>query len=73
MSTEIYTDSQFAGLHAHFSSPNISVQLISGDGVKNVKGLLRARLNKPSDPKLFTVCVGLNDIPEAVFDLSERW
>lgn len=71
MLTEIYTDSRFAGLDAHFSSPNICAQVISGGGVKNVKRLLRARLNKPSAPTLFIVCVGINDIPECVHDLSE--
>ena len=72
MSTEIYTDSRFAGLDAHYSSPNICAQVISGGGVKNVNRLLRARLNKPSAPTLFIVCVGINDIPECVYDLSER-
>ena len=50
----------------------ICAQVISGGGVKYVKRLLRARLNKPSSPTLFIVCVGINDISECVYDLSER-
>ena len=60
------------GLTLTFLPHIFAPKSFQGGGVKNVKRLLRARLNKPSAPTLFIVCVGINDIPECVYDLSER-
>ena len=70
MSTEIYTDSRFTGLETYFTSPNISTHVIKGGGVKQIKQLLRRE--QPSSPKLYVICVGINDIPEGIYDLSDR-
>ena len=32
----------------------------------------KARLNHFRRPKLFIICIGINDIPEGLYDLSER-
>ena len=74
MSTEIYTDYRFTELEAYCTSPNISTHVIKGGGVNYVKRLVRekARLNHFSRPKLFIICIGINDIPEGMYDLSER-